>query len=67
MKTKQKLAEIQADLMNEIKAKANINIVSCGNCGTILFHELKQVNKDNTIDCFGCMEKMELCDCPDYW
>lgn len=70
MKTNQKqkkLTEVQFDLINEIRAKANINIVSCGNCGTILLHELKPTNKDNKISCFGCMEEMELCDCPDYW
>lgn len=65
--TTRELAQEQLDLMNVIRAKSNINIVTCGNCGTILFHEMKSINEDNSIECFGCKTKMELCDCPDYW
>ena len=76
MKTKRELAQKQLDLMNDIRAKANINIVTCGNCGTILLHEMKSISDiefisfkddDNSIECFGCNAKMELCDCPDLW
>jgi hypothetical protein len=74
--TKIELAQEQLDLMNVIRAKSNINIVTCGNCGTILFHEMKSISDiefisfkddDNSIECFGCNAKMELCDCPDLW
>ena len=66
--TKRELAQKQLDLMNDIRAKSNINMVTCGNCGTILLHEMKLITDDeNSIECFGCNTKMELCDCPDYW
>lgn len=74
--TTRELAQEQLDLMNVIRAKSNINIVTCGNCGTILFHEMKLISDiefisfkddDNSIECFGCKTKMELCDCPDLW
>ena len=67
MKTTRELAQEQFNLMEEIRFKANINMVTCGHCGTILLHEMKSINEDNTIVCFGCKSKMELSDCPDYW
>ena len=74
--TKRELAQKQLDLMDDIRGKSNINIVTCGNCGTILLHEIKSISDiefisfkddDNSIECFGCNTKMELCDCPDLW
>jgi transcription elongation factor Elf1 len=35
--------------MEDIRAKANINIVTCGNCGSIILHEMKSINEDNSI------------------
>ena len=68
MSTRRELAESQLTLMNTIRSLSNINMVTCGNCGTILLHEMKPINdSDNSIECFGCKTKMELCDCPDYW
>lgn len=61
------LAKKQLALVEKIKSLANINIVTCGHCGTILLHEIRPIHKDNTIVCFGCLEKMDLCHCPDYW
>ena len=74
--TKRELAQEQLDLMNVIRAKANINIVTCGNCGTILLHEMELISDgefislkddDNSIECYDCKTKMDLCDCPDLW
>lgn len=69
MKSRRELAEEQLELMYKIQGEANINIVNCGNCGTILLHEMKTIDsgEDHTITCFGCKEKMSLSDCPDYW
>lgn len=67
MKTRRELAQEQLNLMDDIRAKANINMVTCGHCGTILLHEMKSINEDNTIVCFGCKREMDLSDCPDYW
>ena len=74
--TNRELAQKQLDLMNEIRAKANINMVTCGNCGTILLHEMELISDDefislkdddNSIECYDCKTKMDLCDCPDLW
>ena len=67
MKTTRELAQEQLGLMEWIRFKANINMVTCGNCGTILLHDMKPINEENTITCFGCKSEMELSDCPDYW
>ncbi len=66
-KTRRELAQLQLNLMDTIRANANINIVTCGHCGTILLHEMKSVSDDNRITCFGCKKRMALSDCPDYW
>ena len=67
MKSRRELAQEQLNLMEIIRAEANINMVTCGHCGTILLHEMKSINEDNTIVCFGCKREMDLSDCPDYW
>jgi hypothetical protein len=60
---RRKLAEQQLKLMDEVRAKADINLVTCGQCGTLLLHK----NNDTSIICFGCKNEMDLSDCPDYW
>ena len=69
-KTKRELAQEQLDLANKMRDNG-INMVTCGNCGTILLHETKTINEivdeDLHIECFGCRRKMEFSDCPDYW
>lgn len=61
MKTKIQIAEHQIELQSKIQS-AGFNLVTCGNCGTILIHEVG----DEHIDCF-CGQRMALSDCPDYW
>jgi len=67
MKSRRELAEQQLALMNDIRAKANINIVTCGNCGTVLLHSML----DDSIVCYSneCKDRveMDLSDCPDLW
>lgn len=53
--------ELQITLQNELQ-KLGFNVVTCGNCGSVLIHK----TSENTIDCI-CGEEMEICDCPDYW
>lgn len=50
----------QIELQHEIQ-KVGINLVTCGNCGSILLHR----TSDTTIKCF-CGD-MDVSDCPDYW
>jgi rubrerythrin len=52
----------QIELQNKIKKLAKVNIVTCGNCGSIVLHELD----DNEIDCPYCNRIMDVSDCPDY-
>jgi hypothetical protein len=61
MKTKRELAIEQIELQEKMQ-RAGINLVTCGNCGSILLHELRKEN----IECF-CGQEMSLSDCPDYW
>jgi hypothetical protein len=63
MENRRKLAEQQLKLMDEVRAKADINLVTCGHCGTTLLHK----RKDTSIDCWSCKREMDLSDCPDYW
>jgi hypothetical protein len=63
MATKRQLAEKQIELQNRVIALANINIVTCGNCGCVLLHELN----DKPIECASCKHELEQCDCPDLW
>ena len=63
MKTKRELAEQQIALQNRVNAVANINIVTCGNCGSVLLHE----QNDKPITCACCKAELDQCDCPDLW
>ena len=60
MKTKQKIAEKQVRIQEEIQS-AGFNVVTCGHCGTVLLHRIGETR----IKCF-CGE-MDLSDCPDLW
>ena len=64
-KPQYKLLTEQVTLMGEIKAKAGINIVTCGHCGTVILHK----QSDTTIECYSAeckdKEEMDVCDCPD--
>lgn len=59
--TRDKVIE-QIELMDNIRDKANINIVTCGNCGSIVLHE----RNEEDIDCPYCPSVMAQSDCPDY-
>lgn len=61
MKSNKEKAKNQIRLQKEIQ-KVGFNIVTCGNCGSILLHEIG----DESIECF-CGKEMNLSDCPDYW
>jgi hypothetical protein len=68
MKTKRELAQEQLDLMEIIRGEANINMVTCGHCGTILLHDMDREFKKDPLVCFGCKtEHTDASDCPDYW
>lgn len=62
MKSKRDLVIGQLALMDDIRAKANINIVTCGNCGNVILHEC---DLEDTITCYGCKSEMDISDCPD--
>jgi hypothetical protein len=60
-KTKREIVIKQIELQEAIQS-AGINVVYCGNCGTVLFHE----RNNEEIDCF-CGHTMALSDCPDLY
>ena len=61
--TKKELVLKQVELQNAVIALANINIVTCGNCGSVLLHELN----DQPIHCACCDSVLDQSDCPDLW
>ncbi len=56
-----KFKEDQTKLFDEIVSQTGINIVTCGNCGETLLHEVG----DTEIFCGYCDRNMALSDCPD--
>jgi formylmethanofuran dehydrogenase subunit E len=58
--TPKEFAINQIELQHEIQ-KAGFNIVTCGNCGSIVLHR----TNETIIKCF-CGD-MDASDCPDYW
>jgi hypothetical protein len=57
-----KLIKEQAELAKLIRQKTGVNIVTCGNCGAIVLHDVK---KEECLECHDCHSMMGLCDCPD--
>lgn len=55
--------EGQKILFEEIVSKTNINIVTCGDCGNIVFHR----TPTEEIECPHCGMKSEPCDFPDFY
>lgn len=56
----------QLELMERIRQQANINIVTCAHCGSVILHECKPINEEQTINCYDCGEdNMDTSDCPD--
>ena len=53
--------ETQLELQQEIVAKTDINIVTCGNCGYVVLHRIT----DEKITCPHCELIMDSCDMPD--
>lgn len=53
----------QIKLQNKIQS-LGINLVNCGNCGSIFFHEC---DDNDTVKCPFCYTKMAKSDCPDYF
>jgi predicted RNA-binding Zn-ribbon protein involved in translation (DUF1610 family) len=51
----------QYDLQQEVIKKSGINIVTCGNCGSVVLHRLS----DEEIQCPDCGFESEPCDFPD--
>lgn len=52
----------QIELQERVQKESSINIVMCGNCSSIVLHEMTATE----IDCPYCNSIMDVCDCPDY-
>lgn len=63
MEKKRNLIINQIELMDDVRSDAKINIVTCGNCGTVLLHKLS----DEQIHCFDCDRVLDVSDCPDLY
>jgi hypothetical protein len=51
----------QLELQQEIVKASGINIVTCGNCGSVVLHEVDQ----EQIECPDCAFEGDPCDFPD--
>ena len=61
--TKKEFSLNQIDLQERIQSLANVNVVNCGHCGDVMFHDMN-IKK---IEC-GCgFSSNEPGDFPDYW
>lgn len=58
-----KLKLEQLKLAKEVIDKTNVNIVTCGNCGSVIMHKANAL----TITCYDCEFTSEPCDFPDFW
>lgn len=58
---REKYLNVQKEFLNEIQQKANLNIVTCSNCGSLLIHR----QSDEKIICYDCLREMDVSDCPD--
>lgn len=61
----------QIDLVEELQSVAGINIVNCGNCGSVLLHRITPLAMDTPIEdyditCPYCDFQSEPCDFPDF-
>lgn len=54
----------QRELFEEIQEKAQINIVTCGNCSGVIFHRRVEIEE---IYCPHCNEIGDPCDFPDLY
>ena len=62
-KEKRNLITKQIEFQNKIQS-LGINLVSCGSCGSIFFHEC---NEEENVECPFCYTDMAKSDCPDYF
>lgn len=67
---KEKVLE-QIDLVEELQSVAGINVVNCGNCGSVLLHRIVPLvenakDEDYDITCPYCDYTSEPCDFPDF-
>ena len=61
--TKKEFSLNQIELQERIQSLANVNVVNCGHCGDVMFHDMN-IKK---IEC-GCgFSSNEPGDFPDYW
>ena len=52
-------AKIQREMQQE-----GFNVVTCGNCGTVLLHK---ADETGAIECHNCLKTMDLSDCSDLY
>jgi len=67
MKTKKyqklQLETQQLELLNDIREKAGVNVVCCGDCDRVFFHKINQ--EQEQLQCPDCLLVLEPSDCSD--
>jgi hypothetical protein len=65
MSTRRELVAEQMRLMEVIREKTSINIVTCGNCGSVMLHE--PLDAESVVTCYDCLTDIGLEECSDLW
>ena len=56
----------QIAFQNKIVSQAGVNLVTCGDCGSVMFHEVKQIEDVVDLECPYCSHVSDPCDFPDF-
>ena len=65
MQTRRELVDEQMRLMEVIREKTSINIVTCGNCGCVILHE--PIEAESLLTCYDCLMEIGAEECSDLW
>ena len=63
--TRRELVAEQMRLMEVIREKTSINIVTCGKCGSVILHE--PLEAESVVTCYDCLTTIGLEECSDLW
>jgi hypothetical protein len=67
MKTRSEKILNQIALQEKVVADAGVNIVTCGQCGSLMLHEVRPLESDQELECPFCDFESDPCDFPDYF
>lgn len=67
MKTREEKILNQIHLQEKVVSDAAVNLVTCGQCGSLMLHEVRPLELDQELECPFCDFESDPCDFPDYF